>query len=70
MCYTVFSANCRCLLMLFLDVSILFGGGSLCAPQVIILTEVSSFITELSDMLPNSLVYQCLEDNGTFVANV
>lgn len=56
--------------MLFLDVSILFGGGSLCAPQVIILTEVSSFITELSDMLPNSLVYQCLEDNGTFVANV
>lgn len=56
--------------MLFLDVSILFGGGSLCSPQVLILTEVSLFIIELSERLPNSLVDHCLEDNGTFVANM
>jgi hypothetical protein len=55
--------------MLFLDVSILFGG-SLCSPQVLILTEVSLFVIELNERLPDSLVDHCLEGNGTFVANM
>lgn len=44
--------------------------GSLCSPRVLILTEVSLFFIELSERLPNSLVVCCLEDNGTFVANM
>ncbi len=44
--------------------------GSLCSPKVLILTEVSLFVIELSERLPNSLVDHCLEDNGTFVANM
>jgi hypothetical protein len=43
---------------------------SLCSPQVLILTEVSLFFIELSERLPKSLVVCCLEDNGTFVANM
>lgn len=44
--------------------------GCLCSPQVLILTEVSFFFIELSERLPNSLVVCCLEENGTFVANM